>query len=47
MNSHFPYLGVYRQMLAEWNKSANKMHLSIEDVARIIAIRRLAAVGQQ
>jgi uncharacterized protein YfbU (UPF0304 family) len=36
-NSHWPMLDRYRQMLAEWKKSANQHRLTKEDIQRIIS----------
>jgi uncharacterized protein YfbU (UPF0304 family) len=36
-NSHWPHLGEYRAMVAEWKKSAKKWELAAEDVKRILS----------
>jgi uncharacterized protein YfbU (UPF0304 family) len=38
-NSHFPVLGRYRAMLAEWNTSAKKHELTKDDIIRIISAK--------
>ncbi len=37
LNSHCPVLEPYRHMLAEWNKSKDKYHLTKDDLLRITA----------
>jgi len=39
LNSHFPVLEGYRQMLREWQASAEKYNLTGDDVRRILAAR--------
>jgi uncharacterized protein YfbU (UPF0304 family) len=37
VNSHWPHLGKYRAMVAEWKESAQKWELTAEDVKRILS----------
>jgi uncharacterized protein YfbU (UPF0304 family) len=35
LNTHMPYIGYYRRMLEEWNKSSDKYNLTKADIVRI------------
>lgn len=39
VNSHSPMLGIYRRMLDEWNRAADKYNLTKEEILRIISAR--------
>lgn len=36
-NSHVPMIETYKRRLGEWNKSADRLHLSKDDIVRILA----------
>jgi uncharacterized protein YfbU (UPF0304 family) len=40
LNSHMPVLGIYRRMLAEWNRIDQKYELSKDEILRIVSVRR-------
>ena len=37
LNSHRPMIQRYRAMLREWKQSADKWHLTVEDVGRVVS----------